>query len=168
MPLTSVLTSGILLTLFLATISLGSLFSTTKPLTLRKESKSSLAKEIIQSSPSEGTDEENTSLSQCDNRRVRIMKDIFTGAVKILRDERHLSDVGDVRLRTPGPELCCTCLCDKRVCILGERRTRPRNDVESGNSGRGVSTDVVSSCAMHCHFCQSCVVESGHHVKFLG
>lgn len=168
-PLTSVLFGGIVLTSFICTFYLGHLFTATKPQNVKSESQASLARSIIDSAPYEGTDEENSSVSgNFEGKRVRIMKDSFTGTVKIVRGEDGKATDVDLRTRSSGPELCCSCICDQRLLVVPDRTIATRRDVEIADESSTSSSPKRFAFARHCSFCEGCMIESDYHIEYLG
>jgi hypothetical protein len=171
-----------------ATIYCAYRFSATKPLASKCGSKNEIATKIIESSPSEGTDEENDMLSKGDDKLiakgsgVKFIKDSFTGKVKVVRLNRNEggSDSqpdSQIRVRTLGPRLCGACTCDKRLVRLigaskeskGRKKSIAAFDVESVSNEAKVDCETSTiSIATHCRFCEVCVIDVDHHCSFLG
>lgn len=141
-----------------------------KPLCSRHESKSDLARKIINSSPFEGTDEETISIMKeggGDGVQNKIIKDAFTGRIEIVRPTVGASDDECVpKARTLGPKICGHCLSDKRSISYHSRVP----DKENQGSAASLSEHAVGiiSLATHCHYCNQCVIDQDHHSIFLG
>jgi hypothetical protein len=115
-PLLSSITRFLLFFNFVAVLYLGYNFSAQKPAFSKAESQSEMCQKIIDSSPSEGTDSENNLLISDSNiSKIQIVKDSFTGKVKVVRNKNDLDNLTEIRVRTCGPCLCGTCGCDKCV-----------------------------------------------------
>jgi hypothetical protein len=100
-----------------AVLYLGYRFSVQKPAYSKAESQSEVCQKIVDSSPSEGTDFENNLLiSDLNLSKIQIVKDSFTGKVKVVRSKNDQSNTTEIRVRTWGPCLCGRCGCDK--CVI--------------------------------------------------
>lgn len=140
----------------------------TKPMCAKHESKSELARKIINSSPFEGNDEENNEFSQSkDSNQNKIIKDSFTGKIEIVRSTHSIGDAEDdqPKARTFGPKICGHCLCDKRSITYLPKLLPKNSDTQVDNADNAVG---IISLATHCHYCNQCVVDQDHHSIFLG
>lgn len=140
-----------------------------KPLCARHESKSELARKIINSSPFEGNDEETNDVGNRmnDNGQNKIIKDSFTGKIEIVRPSNGSLDDEDEepKARTLGPKICGHCLCDKRSITYLPKGNAKESDSLIGNTEQ---TMGIISLATHCHYCNQCVIDQDHHSIFLG
>jgi hypothetical protein len=182
------ISTGITWTVFGALLWLDYKIKHSKPLSSRVTHKNEIARTIIDSSPSEGTDEENDALSleevhSSGKRAVKIIKDSFTGKVQIVNLTKQSTTAQNVtnvvRLRTLGPKLCGNCLCDKRLVRLKSHTATHnlRKPAKNGefldlelSCGDGVAgaAETFISIATHCNFCQVCVVDVDQHCSYLG
>ena len=123
-----------------------------------------------------GTDEENELPVQGNSggrKRVKILKDSFTGRVQVVHLNESQSECREIRVRSLGPRICGFCLCDRRLLKLRETKTRKEGDhndrlvvLESGLKTE--NSESYISIATHCNFCGSCYVDVDHHCNFLG
>lgn len=191
-PRISSVSTVVSMSFILLTSYLGYFVHVTKPMTSKTQSKSDITKKIVESSPVDGTDEENDLLAKSHGKSIdgyvnsnattgsqsqnKIVKDNFTGKIQILKssskDGESNQQDGDVesesgmkngvRVRTVGPRVCGVCLSDKRMI------TYVNNTASNGKKAVANQGMPVISMATHCNYCKMCVVDQDHHCVFLG
>ena len=148
-------------------------FHTKKPQVSKAENRTKLASLIIESSPSEGPDEEAAlSTALASSPKKTFVKDAFTGQLQrvSLQELEQQEGKKPTKGRTLSPRICGCCLADKRSFSALETTGKKAAAAAAANAGTSSATagvETTISLASHCNWCNCCVIDQDHHCQFL-